>query len=205
MREGGLEPPRLAAPDPKFSNQPDTARHLKPKRARIKTFISASARSGCRCFPFAPSSSATVQPQREASARSVEHAIASIRRLAAESQDERRPASSLVEKALLHFRQWLAGDSTENTAAQGLAALAAAFEQCAAADNFDLGLSPGAAEQVELLAERLEALGWRRGQLPTLAATLKPGERIKFLSFGAVQVARPDGRVRLIYSNEVLG
>jgi hypothetical protein len=132
------------------------------------------------------------------------HAVEAVHRLAAEYQDVPRTAP-LVIQGLEHIRRWFAGDPSENNAARGLAALAAAFERCAAAGDFDLGIAPGAAQQVERLAEKLEQLGWRRGQLPGLAAVLKPGERIKCLTFGTVQIAQPNGRVRVIYCNEVKG
>lgn len=137
---------------------------------------------------------------------SLPHAIEAIGQLENEygQQDQRGPAV-LVERAFEHMRRWLAGDVSEDNAARGLTALAAAFERCVVADNFDLGMSPGAAEQVERLAEQLEILGWRRSQLPGLMAALRAGERIKFLRFGAVQVAQPDGRVRVIYTNEITG
>ena len=120
------------------------------------------------------------------------HAMEEIHRLAAEYQNAPRTAS-LVLAGFEHVRRWLAGDMSENNAARGVAALTTAFERCAAASDFDLGIAPGAAQQVERLAEKLEMLGWRRSQFLSSAAALKSGERIEFLTFGTVQIGSRTG------------
>jgi hypothetical protein len=114
-----------------------------------------------------------------------------------------RPPAELAAEGLRLVSQWFAGDDTEGTAVRGLAALCAAFERCAEARDFDLGVAPGAWVQLERLAERLEALGWRKNQFPALAARFRQAERVILMSYGALTLQGPDGRKRVIYASEV--
>jgi hypothetical protein len=64
-----------------------------------------------------------------------------------------------------------------------------AFETAVLAGSFKLDRSPGVSAQIQQLRPTLLTLGWPAEKIEALRETMRHGERILFIGYGAVKIA----------------